>query len=280
MPIKVYRTNRAARKRASAVDRSNLHAGASYRPLTVAKQRGSGRGSAGTITVRHRGGGAKRNLRVIDFGQEKLGVRGTVERIEYDPNRSGFIALLKYADGARRYCLAWQGAAVGDEVVADEKAPERPGNRMQLQHVTPGATVYNVELKPGRGGVLFRAAGSSATVMGVEGSHVLLRLPSGELRNVPRGSYGTMGAVSNPDHRLVRIGSAGRVRRRGWRPSVRGKAMNAVDHPHGGGEGLQPIGLKHPKTKWGKPALGVKTRRRGKYSNSLIVQRRLKKRRA
>jgi large subunit ribosomal protein L2 len=279
MAIKIYRPNRAARKHATIVDRSELHRGASYGPLTVAKKRISGRGSAGTITVRRRGGGAKRNLRLVDFGQEKLGVPAQVERIEYDPNRSAFIALLKYADGARCYRLAWQSAAVGDKVLVDEKAPEKRGNRMQLRNVTPGTTVYNVEVKPGRGGVLFRAAGSYATVMSVQGGHALLRLPSGELRHVAEESYGTVGAVSNPDHRLVYIGSAGRARRRGKRPSVRGKAMNAVDHPHGGGEGLQGIGLKHPKTKWGKPALGVKTRRRGKYSDLRIVQRRLKKRR-
>jgi large subunit ribosomal protein L2 len=206
-------------------------------------------------------------------------VEAQVERIEYDPNRSSFIVLLKYMDGDRRYRLAWQGAQVGEKVVTDQKTQEKPGFRMQLKNITPGAQVYNVELKPGRGGVLFRSAGSYATLMDIQADHALLRMPSGEMRMVPPDSYGSLGAVSNPDHRLVRIGSAGRKRRRGWRPSVRGKAMNAVDHPHGGGEGLQPIGLKGPKTKWGKPALGVKTRRRGKYSDSHIVQRRLKKRR-
>jgi large subunit ribosomal protein L2 len=218
-------------------------------------------------------------LRLIDFGQEKIGVGARVERVEYDPNRSAFIALLKFADGDWRYVLAWQGANVGDRVICEEAAAEKSGNRLRLEHMTPGAQVYNVELKPGRGGVLFRAAGTYATVMDVKGAYALLKLPSGELRNVPREGYGSVGAVSNSDHRLVTIGSAGRMRRRGWRPSVRGKAMNAVDHPHGGGEGLQPIGLKRPKTKWGKPALGVKTRRAGKYSRSLIVQRRLPKKR-
>ncbi|HLD26211.1 MAG TPA: 50S ribosomal protein L2 [Candidatus Andersenbacteria bacterium] len=279
MPIKVYRTNRAARKRASHVDRFGLHRGKSYRQLTVAKTRISGRGSAGKITIRHRGGGAKRNFRLVDFGQEKQGIPARIERIEYDPNRSGFIVLLKYADGERRYRLAWHGAQVGDTLVTDDKALETIGNRMQLKHITPGTQVFNVELKPGRGGVLFRAAGSYATIMDVKGAHALLKLPSGELRQVPQGGFGSIGQVSNSDHRLVKIGSAGRKRRRGWRPSVRGKAMNAVDHPHGGGEGLQPIGLKRPKTKWGKPALGVKTRRAGKYSQALIVARRLPKKR-
>lgn len=280
MPIKIYRKNRAARKQASAVDRSGIFRGEPYLPLTRAKRRSGGRQRGGKMTVRHRGGGAHRALRVIDFGQDKIGVPARVERLEYDPNRSAFIVLLVYADGERRYRLAWQGASPGDEVVAQPQAPERAGMRLQLQHVTSGTAVHDVELKPGRGGALFRAAGSSAIVLDARGGRVLLRLPSGELRHVPPGVFGTIGAVSNPDHRLVRVGSAGRRRRRGWRPSVRGKAMNPVDHPHGGGEGNQPIGLKAPKTKWGRKALGVKTRRPGKYSKSMIVQRRLPKRRS
>lgn len=277
MAIKIYRKNRAARRQASIVDRSAVHGGGPHRPLTAPHVRGSGRGGEGKITVRHRGGGAKRRERRVDFGQDKLGVPARVERVEYDPNRSSFIALLVYADGERRYCLAWQGATVGDEVVADSKTLETPGNRMRLENITPGLTVFNVELKPNRGGVLFRAAGTYATVMDVTGKYALLKLPSGEIRYVPRAVHGTVGAVSNADHGLVRFGSAGRVRRMGRRPQVRGKAMNPVDHPHGGGEGAQPIGLKYPKTKWGKHALGVKTRRRGKYSDSLIVKRRLPK---
>ncbi|MFH1354083.1 MAG: 50S ribosomal protein L2 [bacterium] len=277
MALKIYKSNRAARKQASGVDRSNLHSGAPHRALTTAKTRGSGRGSHGKITVRHRGGGAKKRGRSVDFGQDRLGIAARVERIEYDPNRSAFIVLLLYVDGDRRYQLAWQGATVGDVVVADKKTAETPGNRMQLMNITPGLTVYNVELKSGRGGVLFRSAGAYATIMDVAEEHALLKLPSGEIRYVPRDVYGTVGAVGNADHRLVRVGSAGRMRRRGRRPQVRGKVMNPVDHPHGGGEGAQPIGLKHPKTKWGKPALGVKTRRQGKYSNALIVKRRLPK---
>ena len=279
MPIKIYRSNRSARKQATIVDRSELYRGEPHGPLTQSKQRIDGRGSAGKITVRHRGGGAKRNFRVIDFGQEKMGVEAEVERLEYDPNRSAFIVLLKYMDGDRRYRLAWQGVKAGEKVVTGEKTLEKPGFRMQLKNITPGAQVYSVELKPGRGGVLFRSAGSYGTLMDIQADQAQLRMPSGEMRVVSPDSYASVGAVSNPDHRLVRIGSAGRKRRRGWRPSVRGKAMNAVDHPHGGGEGNQPIGLKGPKTKWGKPALGVKTRRRGKYSDGLIIQRRLKKRR-
>lgn len=279
MPIKIYRKNRAARKQASAVDRAALHQGKPHLPLLRPRQRTGGRQREGKMTVRHRGGGAARRLRLIDFGQDKVGVPARVERVEYDPNRSAFVALLLYQDGERRYRIAWQGARPGDVIVAQPEAPERAGNRLQLKHVTAGTAVHDVELKAGRGGVLFRAAGSSATVLDVQHDYALLKVPSGELRYVPGDAWGTVGAVSNPDHRLVRIGSAGRRRRRGWRPSVRGKAMNPVDHPHGGGEGAQPIGLKAPKTKWGKKALGVKTRRRGKYSNSMIVQRRLPKRR-
>lgn len=279
MPIKVYKPTRAARKNMSIVSRRGLHSGGSLKSLTTSKQRISGRGAAGKITIRHRGGGAKRNLRIIDFGQEKLGVAATVERVEFDPNRSAFICLLKYVDGDRRYRLAWDGAAVGDKVQAADDAPEKPGNRLPLKAVTPGSTVFNVELKPGRGGTLLRAAGSYAVVMDIKDDKAQLKLPSGEVRLIPAASFATVGAASNSDHRLQRIGSAGRQRRLGRRPQVRGKVMNPNDHPHGGGEGAQPIGLKHPKTKWGKPALGVKTRRAGKYSDSLILSRRTKKKR-
>ena len=279
MPIKVYKPTRAARKNMSIVSRRGLHRGGSLKSLTTSKQRISGRGAAGKITIRHRGGGAKRNLRIVDFGQEKLDVPATVERVEFDPNRSAFICLLKYADGDRRYRLAWDGAAIGDKVQASKDAPEKPGNRLPLTSVTPGSTVFNVELKPGRGGTLLRAAGSYAVVMDVKNEQAQLKLPSGEVRLIPAASFATVGAASNSDHRLQRIGSAGRQRRLGRRPQVRGKVMNPNDHPHGGGEGAQPIGLKHPKTKWGKPALGVKTRRAGKYSDSLILSRRTKKKR-
>ncbi|PIT97981.1 MAG: 50S ribosomal protein L2, partial [Candidatus Andersenbacteria bacterium CG10_big_fil_rev_8_21_14_0_10_54_11] len=277
MPIIRYRSNRAARKSASVVDRSGLYRGQPYKSLRGAVIRDSGRGRAGKITVRHRGGGAKRMGRLIDFGQDKVGVPARVERLEYDPNRSANVALLVYTDGERRYALAWHGARAGDAVVTDAAADEQPGNRMQLEHITPGTAVYNVELLPGRGGKLFRAAGSSATVMTIQDRHALLRLPSGEVRMVRRECWATVGTVGNADHRLVRIGSAGRSRRLGRRPQVRGKAMNPVDHPHGGGEGSQSIGMKHPKTKWGRPALGVKTRRKRARSDALIVSRRARK---
>ncbi len=276
MPIKVYRTNRAARKRSSIVDRRGLWRTSAHKSLTGPKKRTSGRGSKGTITVRHRGGGAKHLWRHVDFGQDKQDVSARVERVEYDPNRSSFIALLLYEDGERRYVLAWDGISVGDAIVAKPDAPERRGNRLQLRHVTPGSTVFNVEMAAGRGGRLFRSAGSYGVVMDVQDAFAQLKMPSGEVRQIPVEAWATFGSVSNLDHRLERAGSAGRVRRRGRRPQVRGKVMNPNDHPHGGGEGNQPVGLKHPKTKWGKPAFGVKSRKRGKYSDRYIVQSRKK----
>lgn len=278
MAIKIYKQNRAARKKASIVDRTKIHRGKPHKQLTLGKKRISGRGSQGKITIRHRGGGAKKLQRIVDFGQTKQDIPAKVERIEYDPNRSAWLALLLYVDGERRYVIAWDGIGVGNVVVAGAKVKEKPGNRMPLNKITPGATVYNVELQPGRGGKLFKAAGSYATVMDVQEKHALLKLPSGESRLIPANVWVNYGMVGNSDHRLARIGSAGRVRRKGRRPQVRGKVMNPIDHPHGGGEGAQPIGLKHPKTKWGKPAIGVKTRKKGKYSDRFIVNDRRKKR--
>lgn len=279
MPIKTYKPNRAARKKMSIVDRSELHRGRPAKKLTIPRTRISGRGSEGKITIRHRGGGAKRLTRLVDFGQGKQGVPGKVERVEYDPNRSAHLALVLYRDGERRYMLAWEGAKTGDEIIIDAKTPEKDGNRLQLQHITPGLTVFNIELKPGRGGKLLRSAGSAGIVMDIQDAYAQIKLNSGEIRLIPKEAYATLGKASNADWRLQRIGSAGRKRRLGRRPQVRGKVMNPVDHPHGGGEGLQSIGLKHPKTPWGKPALGVKTRKAGKYSDSFILSRRVKKKR-
>ena len=277
MAIKLYKSNRAARKKMSIVDRSELHKGNPVKALTAPKRRISGRGSAGKITIRHRGGGAKRLHRIVDFGQSKLGVPGKVERLEFDPNRSAHLALVLFVDGERKYVLAWEGAKVGDPVLMDEKTPEKEGNRMQLQNITPGLFVFNIEVLPGRGGRMVRSAGSFGTVMDIQDKHAQIKLSSGEVRLIPKGAYATIGKVGNSDWRLQRIGSAGRARRLGMRPEVRGKAMNPVDHPHGGGEGNQPIGMPHPKTPWGKPALGVKTRRKTKYSNPMILARRPKK---
>lgn len=278
MAIKLYKPNRAARKKMSIVDRSDLYKGRPVKSLTAPRTRVSGRGSAGKITIRHRGGGAKRLQRVVDFGQTKMGVKGKVERLEFDPNRSANLALILFADGERRYVLAWDGAKVGDVIEMNEKTAEKDGNRMQLQNITPGLSVFNIEVQPGRGGKLVRSAGSAGIVMDIQDVYAQIKMSSGEIRLIPKASYATLGKVGNGDWRLQRIGSAGRSRRLGRRPQVRGKVMNPVDHPHGGGEGLQPIGMPHPKTPWGKPALGVKTRRKGKYSNSMILSRRPNKR--
>jgi large subunit ribosomal protein L2 len=278
MPIKHYKPNRAARKKMSIVDRSDLYKGEPLKSSLVSKHATSGRGSEGKITTRHRGGGVKRRIRAISFGQDKQGVAGRVEHVEFDPNRSAYLARIVYADGDRNYVLAWQGAKEGDQMIIDEKTVEKEGNRMQLKNITPGVFVFNVEIKPGRGGILFRSAGSYGILMDVQGEYAQLRMPSSEIRLISAQSYATIGQVSNPDWRLQRIGSAGRKRRLGLRPNVRGKVMNPVDHPHGGGEGAQSIGLKYPKTPWGRHALGVKTRSPKKYSDMFILERRKNKR--
>lgn len=280
MPIKVYKPVTAGRRRSSVNAFDGLKKSGPEKGLTVSKKRGSGRNNTGRITVRHRGGGAKRRYRLVDFKRQDFDIPATVKSLEYDPNRSAWIALLVYANGKKAYMLAPQGLEAGDTVVTStERVDVKPGNRMPLEKMPIGTVVYNVELNPGKGGSLIRSAGASAQLMAVEGKYATLKLPSKEVRKIPKGSYATVGSVSNPDHRLVRWGKAGRTRHRGRRPTVRGKVMNPVDHPHGGGEGSNPIGLKHPKTPWGKPALGVKTRKAKKASNKLIIQRRPKKRR-
>ena len=225
--------------------------------------------------MRHRGGGARRYIRIVDFRQDRYDAPAKVLAIEYDPGRGARIALIQYQDGEKRYIVAPLNLEVGGEVRSSRQAVEiKPGNRMPLEFIPVGLIVHNVELRPGQGGVLVRGAGLGAQIMAVEGDYAQIKLPSGEIRMVPKTAAATVGIVGNPDHRLVRYGKAGRIRHLGIRPSVRGKAMNPVDHPHGGGEGKHPIGLKHPKTPWGKPALGVKTRKRTKWSNVLIVKRR------
>jgi large subunit ribosomal protein L2 len=236
----------------------------------------AGRTSSGRITVRHRGGGAKRLYRIVEFGQERLDTPAKVTALEYDPNRTAFLALLEYKDGQKKYILAPHDLKVGDEVIFSEKAPLKPGNRMKLKNIPIGTMVYNIELTPGRGGKIVRAAGTSAQVMAQEGEYTHLKMPSGEIRKVFSECFASIGQVSNPEHRFQKLGKAGRARLKGWRPTVRGSAMNPVDHPHGGGEGKAPIGLPHPKTPWGKPALGVKTRKK-KWTDKLIIQRRKKK---
>lgn len=242
--------------------------------LTEGKQRSSGRDNKGRITSRRRGGGHKKLYRIIDFKQtDKAGIPATIMSIEYDPNRSARIALVHYVDGERRYILAPQGLAVGEQVVAGERTKVKVGNRMHLENIPVGYKVCNIEMHPGRGGQIVRSAGTSATLVGIDGDHALIELPSGEMRKIRKQCAATIGTLSNGEHNLINIGKAGRLRWMGRRPEVLGKSMNAVDHPHGGGEGHNSIGLKAPKTPWGKKALGVKTRLKRKSSH-LIIRRR------
>jgi len=243
--------------------------------LQTLKKKG-GRGFAGRITVRHKGGGVKRLYRIVDFGQGKLGVPAKVIAIEYDPNRSALLALVEYQDGERRYILAPHELKVGEEIISKELAEIKTGNRMKLKNIPVGTQVYNVELEPGKGGKLARSAGSTAKVAAQEANFTHLEMPSGEIRKVSQECFASIGQVSRPEHRFIDIGKAGKVRRKGIRPTVRGTAMNPADHPHGGGEGRAPVGMKHPKTPWGKPALGVKTRKK-KWADKLIIKRRSKK---
>lgn len=242
--------------------------------LTTSMKRGSGRNNSGRITVRHRGGGHKRRYRMVDFNRaDKLNIPGIVEEIEYDPNRNAYIMLVKYKDSERRYHLAPNEVKIGHEVVTKVKAKAYPGNRMTLNHIPIGFPIFNIELKKGKGGQVIRSAGSSGKVVSLETKHAQVQMPSGEIRFVPKECYATVGEVSNPEHSNIKIGKAGRSRWMGRRPEVRGSAMNPVDHPHGGGEGNQPIGLKAPKTPWGAKALGKKTRK-NKATDKWIVRSR------
>ena len=274
MSIKVYKPTSNARRNMSVTDYSELSKVAPERSLLVSLKKNSGRNSYGRITVRHRGGGQRRKYRIIDFKRDKFDIPATVASVEYDPNRSAFIALLQYEDGEKRYILQPAGLKVGDTVVAGANADIKAGNALPLTSIPVGTVVHNIELYPGRGGQLARAAGNSAQLMAKEGVYALLRLPSGELRNVPATCMATVGQVGNVDHENVKVGKAGRKRHMGWRPTVRGSVMNPCDHPHGGGEGKSPIGRPGPVTPWGKPALGYKTRNTKKKSDKLIVKRR------
>ena len=246
------------------------------RLLLTLKER-AGRGRSGRITVRHRGGGAKRRYRLVDFGQEKIDVPAKAIALEYDPYRTAFLVLLEYNDKEKRYRLAPSEIKIGDEVVCKEKAEIKIGNRMKLKNIPVGTMVYNIELVPGKGGKMIKAAGAAARVLAHEGEYTNLEMPSGEIRKVVQECFATIGTVSHPEKRYEIIGKAGRSRLKRKRPTVRGTAMVPADHPHGGGEGRSPIGLKAPKTPWGKPALGVKTRRK-KWTDKYIIKRRKKKR--
>ena len=274
MSIRFYKPTGNGRRNMSVTDYSELSKVAPERSLLEPLNKKSGRNSYGRITVRHRGGGNRRKYRVIDFKRDKMDIVATVLTLEYDPNRSAHIALVQYEDGEKRYILAPVGLKVGDVVAAGADADIKPGNALPLTNIPTGTFVHNVELYPGRGGQLARAAGNAAQLMAKEGIYALLRLPSGELRNVPATCMATIGTVGNADHENVKIGKAGRTRHMGIRPTVRGSVMNPNDHPHGGGEGKSPIGRPGPCTPWGKPALGLKTRNKKKSSDKLIVKRR------
>lgn len=276
--MKTYKPTTPSRRGMSGINFSQLTRKRPEKSLTKYVRRSVGRSaSSGRITVRHKGGGVKKLYRVIEFSQNRLNVPATVMALEYDPNRTAFIALIEYHDKERQYIIAPHGMKVGDEIIFAESGPLSLGNRLTLKHILVGTNVYNIELEPGRGGKLVRSAGSSAQVLAQEHGYVNLKMPSSEIRKVSGNCFATIGTVSNPENRFYNVGKAGRSRLKGRRPHVRGSAMNPVDHPHGGGEGRQPIGLKHPKTPWGKPALGVKTRNPKKWTNKFIIERRKRK---
>lgn len=276
MPVKKMKPTSPGLRQMTVADFSGLTKKKPEKSLTEPLKKQGGRNAQGRIAVRHRGGGHKRMYRRIDFKRQKEDVPARVVALEYDPNRTARIALIRYADGEKAYILAPVGLSVGDEVSAGAGADIKPGNAMQLADMPVGTVIHNIELEPGRGAAMVRSAGVGAQLMAKEGAYALLRLPSGELRRVLARCRATVGQVSNPEHENINLGKAGRSRHLGRRPSVRGVAMNPVDHPHGGGEGKSPIGHKHPLTPWGKPALGVKTRSRHKRSDRLIVRRRKK----
>ncbi|MBL7058135.1 50S ribosomal protein L2 [Patescibacteria group bacterium] len=278
MGIKKVKPITGARRGANYDDFADLTTDKGYKPLMRARKKNSGRNNQGKITIRHRGGGAKQNVRMIDFKRDKFDIPAVVATIEYDPIRGARVALLNYIDGEKRYIVAPNNLKKGDKIVSSKEQIEyKPGNAMPLKFLQAGVPVCNIELEVGMGGKVARGAGNLVYVMGIEGKYAQVKMPSSEIRLIKKECLCTIGSVSNPDKRLIKIGNAGRKRHMGIRPTVRGSAMNPVDHPHGGGEGNQSIGLKRPKTPWGKPALGVKTRKGGKFSDKLIIKRRKKK---
>ncbi len=274
MAVKKFKPTSPGRRQMAVVAREELSEGEPEKRLLAPGRKAGGRNFQGRVTVRHRGGGHKRRYRLVDFRRDKDGVPARVAAIEYDPNRSARIALLHYADGDKRYILAPLGVRVGDRIESGPTADIKPGNTLPLRNIPTGTVVHNVELYPGRGGQLARSAGVEAQVVAKEGQYAHVRLPSGEVRMVHLDCRATVGRVGNPDHENTVGGKAGRSRWLGRRPAVRGAAMNPVDHPHGGGEGRAPVGRKHPLTPWGKPALGVKTRKKRKPSDRFIIRRR------
>ena len=274
MAIKVYQPTTASRRQMTVTDYSGLSKVAPEKSLLAPIKKNAGRNSYGRITVRHRGGGNRRKYRIIDFKRDKQGMNATVLTLEYDPNRSAFIALVQYEDGEKRYIIAPNGLAVGDVIRAGADSDIKPGNALALANIPVGTFTHNIELYPGKGAQLVRAAGNMAQLMGKEDDYVLVRLPSGEMRKIPAGCMASIGQVSNIDHENVNLGKAGKTRHRGIRPTVRGSVMNPCDHPHGGGEGKSPVGRPGPVTPWGKPALGYKTRATHNRTDKFIVKRR------
>ncbi|MBI2836342.1 MAG: 50S ribosomal protein L2 [Chloroflexi bacterium] len=273
MAVKVYRPTSPSRRGMTGSTFEEITKDKPERSLVLPMKKQAGRNNQGRITVRHRGGGSKQKLRQLDFKREKIGIPGTVKAIEYDPNRTARIALVYYADGEKRYILAPLGLGVNDTIMSGPEAELKPGHTMPLRLIPSGTLVHNIEMEKGRGGQMVRSAGGAAQLMAKEGDYALLRLPSGEMRRVHIDCAATIGQVGNLDHQGVKLGKAGRSRWLGRRPAVRGSAMTPRDHPHGGGEGRTPIGLPGPKTPWGKPALGYRTRKE-KASDKLIVKRR------
>jgi len=274
MAIKSYKPTSPSRRQMTVTDYSVLSKDGPEKSLLEPLKKKSGRNSYGRITVRHRGGSNRRKYRVIDFKRDKEAMDAKVLTLEYDPNRSAFIALVEYEDGEKRYILAPHGLKVGDKVRAGEDADIKAGNALKLTDIPVGTFIHAIELYPGKGAQLVRSAGNMAQLMGKEGGYALIRLPSGEMRKVAVGCKATVGQVSNIDHENVNYGKAGRKRHMGWRPTVRGSVMNPCDHPHGGGEGKSPVGRPGPVTPWGKPALGYKTRKKHNRTDKYIVKRR------
>ena len=274
MAIKKYGPTTPGRRGMTVTDYSVLSKVAPERSLLEPMKKHSGRNNTGKITVRHHGGGNRTKYRVIDFKRQKLDVPATVKTIEYDPNRSAFICLVEYTDGVKSYIICPEGLKVGDTIISSATADIKPGNCLPFENIPVGTIIHNIELYPGRGAQLVRSAGNMAQLMAKENGYALIRLPSGEMRNVPLRCTAVVGQVSNIDHENVKIGKAGRKRHMGWRPTVRGSVMNPNDHPHGGGEGKSPIGHPGPMTPWGKPALGYKTRAHHKRADKFIVKRR------
>ena len=273
MAIKNFKPTTPGRRKMSALVNEEITASAPLKSLTVTKKKNSGRNNQGKITVRHQGGGVKRKYRIIDFKRNKANVPGSVVSIEYDPNRTANIALISYADGEKRYIIAPKGLTVGEKIVSGENVDIKVGNALPIVNIPVGTMIHNIELRPGKGGELARSAGASAQILGREDNYVMIRLSSGEQRKVLGTCMATVGEVGNEDSSLVKVGKAGRKRHMGIRPTVRGSVMNPNDHPHGGGEGRAPVGRKAPMTPWGKPALGLKTRKK-KQSDKFIVRRR------